>query len=112
MLLTTRHSEPIVVSEGSQPLLSRRELLGISVLWFGLNFQFAALLPIVVPAQILLLVTPGSAGHARASSRSSAPWRHWGQSPQSSCSRSLGLPLIAPASRLGRRRPYIIAGGA
>ncbi len=44
--------------------LSRRELLGLTPPWFALNFQFAALLPVVIPAQILLFVAPGSAGNA------------------------------------------------
>lgn len=50
------------------PLTLRRQL-ALSVLWLGLNFQSAALLPIVVPAQLLLLVdrgTVGSAGQALA----------------------------------------------
>jgi hypothetical protein len=41
--------------------LSHRELLGLSLPWFALNFQFAALLPVVIPAQILLFVAPGAA---------------------------------------------------
>jgi MFS family permease len=35
------------------------------VLWLGLNFQSSALLPIVVPAQLLLLVDRGSIGSSR-----------------------------------------------
>ena len=110
MLVSIPQQEKIAVADGIQPLLSRRELLGISVLWFALNFQFAALLPIVVPAQILLLVTPGSAGSAQ-------------QALVLGALAALGAitavvlqPLVGAASdrtrsRLGRRRPYIIGGG-
>lgn len=35
------------------------------MLWLGLNFQSSALLPIVVPAQLLLLVDRGSVGSSR-----------------------------------------------
>lgn len=110
MLLTTRHSEPIVVSEGSQPLLSRRELLGMSVLWFALNFQFAALLPIVVPAQILLLVTPGTAGTPQQALFLG------GLAALGAVTAVVLQPLVGAlsdrtATRLGRRRPYILGGG-
>jgi MFS family permease len=109
LLVSVPQQEKFAVSDGIQPLLSRRELLGISVLWFALNFQFAALLPIVVPAQILLLVTPGSAGNAQ-------------QALVLGALAALGAittvvlqPLVGAISdrtrsRLGRRRPYIIGG--
>lgn len=110
MLVSIPRTDPVVLSEGSQPLLSRRELLGISVLWFGLNFQFAALLPIVVPAQILLLITPGSAGTPAQALVLGA------LAALGAVTAVILQPLIGAASdrtssRLGRRRPYIIAGG-
>src|SRR5579871_2208954 len=36
-----------------------RDLALLNLLWFGLNFQTAALAPIVVPLQTLALVSPG-----------------------------------------------------
>ena len=57
--------EPPAYLEGERDALSRRELLGLSFLWFALSFHFAALLPIVIPAQILLFVAPDAAGSAR-----------------------------------------------
>jgi MFS family permease len=110
LLVSLPRTEPVVLSEGSPPLLSRRELLGISVLWFGLNFQFAALLPIVVPAQILLLITPGSAGTPAQALVLGA------LAALGAVTAVILQPLVGAASdrtssRLGRRRPYIIAGG-
>ena len=37
----------------------------LSALWLGLNFQSSAMLPIVVPAQLLLLIDAGSIGSER-----------------------------------------------
>jgi MFS family permease len=110
LLVSIRQPEQMILSEGSQPLLSRRELLGMSVLWFALNFQFAALLPIVVPAQILLLVTPGAAGSPQQALVLG------GLAALGAITAVILQPLVGAlsdrtASRLGRRRPYIIAGG-
>jgi MFS family permease len=110
LLVAIRQPEQTILSEGSQPLLSRRELLGMSVLWFALNFQFAALLPIVVPAQILLLVTPGAAGTPQQALVLG------GLAALGAITAVILQPLVGAlsdrtASRLGRRRPYIIAGG-
>lgn len=41
-----------------------RRQLALSALWLGLNFQSSALLPIVVPAQLILLVDRGAVGTA------------------------------------------------
>jgi MFS family permease len=82
----------------------------MSVLWFALNFQFAALLPIVVPAQILLLVTPGTVGSPQQALVLG------GLAALGAITAVVLQPLVGAlsdrtASRLGRRRPYIIAGG-
>lgn len=42
-----------------------RDLALLNLLWFGLNFQTAALAPLVVPLQTLALVTPGSLASAQ-----------------------------------------------
>ena len=40
--------------------LSIQHQVTLSALWLGLNFQSSALLPIVVPAQVLLLIDRGA----------------------------------------------------
>ena len=44
--------------------LTTRQQLVMNVLWFAQNFQSAALLPIVIPVQIALWITPGQIGTA------------------------------------------------
>jgi len=50
--------------EGTQHPLTTRQQITLSVFWLALNFQGGALPSIVIPAQILLFVAPGSAGSA------------------------------------------------
>jgi MFS family permease len=97
-------------AENERELLSRRQLIALSFLWFALSFHFAALLPIVVPMQVLQFVTPGVVGSARQAV-------FLGVLTALGALMSLVLqPVVGALSdrtrtRLGRRRPYIAAGG-
>ncbi len=89
--------------------LNVREHLVLSFLWFSLNVQSAALLPIVIPTQILLYITPGSVGNAQ-----QATFLSW-LSTISACMSLIVPPIIGllsdhTTSAFGRRRPYIAVG--
>ena len=45
--------------------LNVRDQLVLSIFWFSLNIQNAALFPIVIPLQILLFVPRGQVGNAQ-----------------------------------------------
>ncbi len=90
--------------------LSTREHLILNVLWFALNAQSSALLPLVIPAQIALFISSTQVGSTQQVvflSRLSA----------GAAIISLFLPpLIGTLSDqtiggFGRRRPYIMIGG-
>jgi MFS family permease len=93
----------------SQHKLTFRGQLTLSFLWFPLNIVNAALLPIVIPTQILLYVAPGTVGNAQ-----QATFLSW----LSALSAVLALfipPVIGlfsdhTSSTFGRRRPYIAVG--
>lgn len=89
--------------------LSRRELLGLSLPWLAFNFQFAALLPVVIPAQILLFVAPGSAGNTE-QAKFLGGMAALGAVTALVLQPSIGALSDRTYTRLGRRRPYILAG--
>jgi Na+/melibiose symporter-like transporter len=89
--------------------LSRWRQLVLNLLWFGLNFQTAALLPVVVPTQILLIVAPGTAGSAP-----QAGYLGWLAAGAAVVALVL-QPLVGSLSdrtrsRWGRRRPHVVWG--
>jgi MFS family permease len=90
--------------------LSTREHLTLNVLWFALNAQSSALLPLVIPAQIALFISSTQIGSTQQVAFLS--WLSMGAAVI-----SLFLPpLIGTLSDqtiggFGRRRPYIVIGG-
>jgi MFS family permease len=98
-----------VASTGAKVRLSLQNQVTLSALWLGLNFQSSALLPIVVPAQILLLVDRGAVASSRQALAVSAI------SLGAAIIAIVVTPLAGAASdrmktRFGRRRQLIVAG--
>ncbi len=90
--------------------LSLRDQLVLNVLWFAINLQYTALLPVVIPTQILLFVAAGNVGDAQ-----QATFLGWLSTVASAVSLCMP-PLVGTLSdhttgKPGRRRPYIAVGG-
>jgi MFS family permease len=98
-----------LASTAASDRLSLHHQVTLSALWLGLNFQSSALLPIVVPAQVLLLIDRGAVASSSQALAVSAI--------------SFGAAIIAVVvtplagaasdrmrSRFGRRRQLIVAG--
>jgi len=83
--------------------------LALSSLWFSFSAQTAALVPIIVPTQILLFVAPGQVGSAQ-----QAAFLGWlatlGAIVSLIIPPIIGMLSDRTSSAFGRRRPYIIAG--
>jgi MFS family permease len=98
-----------LVSTGAADRLSLPRQVTLSTLWLGLNFQSSALLPIVVPAQVLLLIDRGAV--ASSSQAVAVSVISFG----AAIIAIVVTPLAGAASdrmrsRFGRRRQMIVAG--
>ncbi len=85
--------------------MSTGDLLSLSAYWFGLNFHWTALLVVVIPSDILGMVPESEKGTALAAVLG------WG-----ALIAMITMPLAGALSDLsrhplGRRRPFMIAGG-
>src|SRR5579885_2908133 len=90
--------------------LSIRNELVLNILWFSINLQYAALLPVIIPIQILLFIPAGRVGDAQ-----QAIFLGWLSAVASFLSLCMP-PLVGTLSdhttgKFGRRRPYIAIGG-
>ena len=89
--------------------LNVRDQLVLSVFWFSLNAQSAALFPVVIPLQILLLLPGGQVGNAQ-----QAVLLGWISAVGAVVSLIMppvfGMMSDNTRGSWGRRRPYIAAG--
>ena len=107
--LETLRREGGFAQEPQRPPMTLARHLSLSALWLGVNSISAALLPIVLPIQILLFVAPGTVGDAQ-----QAEYLGW-ISALGAVVALVVPPLIGALSdrttlRFGRRRPYILVG--
>ncbi|HET9110808.1 MAG TPA: MFS transporter [Ktedonobacterales bacterium] len=107
--IDTLNREGGSVREPQRPPLTIARHLSLSALWLGVNAISAALLPIVLPIQILLFVAPGAVGDAQ-----QAEYLGW-ISALGAVVALVVPPLVGALSdrttlRLGRRRPFILIG--
>ena len=90
--------------------LSVRKQLALNALWFGLNAQSAALLPIVIPTQIVLFISSSQVGSAQ-----QVLFLSWLMAGASVISLfmppAIGTLSDRTCGGFGRRRPYIAVGG-
>jgi len=104
-----RHLQDESASAPASALLTTRQHLTMNVLWFAQNFQSAALLPIVIPVQIALWITPGEI--ATAPQAATLGWI----STIGALVALVAPPIVGAFSDRttgpwGRRRPYIALG--
>jgi MFS family permease len=99
----------MIAGQAVRERLSVQHQVTLSALWLGLNFQSSALLPIVVPAQVLLLIDRGAVASSSQALAVSA------LSLAAAIIAVVVTPLAGAASdrlktRFGRRRQLIVAG--
>ncbi len=112
-MYSVENSQQIGSGFSSEAKVSRLSLHGqliLNTLWFGLNAQSSALLPIVIPTQILLFISSNQVGSAQ-----QVFFLSWLMIIASIISLFMP-PLIGKLSDqtpsgFGRRRPYIVIGG-
>ncbi len=89
--------------------LSKKDHLALSAFWLSLNFQSTALLPVVIPLQVAVFITPNSVGSSQ-----QVLFLGW-LSAIGSVTALIIQPLVGVISDhtfgpYGRRRPYVVAG--
>src|SRR5207248_140892 len=104
-LVASEFSSEVAVSR-----ISLRGQLVLNTLWFGLNAQSSALLPIVIPTQIVLFISSNQVGSAQ-----QVLFLSWLMIAAAIVSLFMP-PLIGTLSdqtpsNFGRRRPFIVIGG-
>ncbi len=94
-----------MVEPNARRRLSSVELLYLSLYWFGLNFHWGALLPIVIPAEVLKFVPEVEKGAALARVFAGGALIALVVMPLAG---ALSDRWMSP---VGRRRPFVLAGG-